>query len=195
MDNEAYASLNDQRDGRVLLVTPGNSTLETALSTDRARRLATVDIISPEELATPGFERRLQVETYNLVIFDQCVPTSMPWANTLFVGRLPPTAAWQRDASEVKVYGPQIIDWERGHPLLSLLDLSGVQIVDSLLAQPPAGGRILVDSTSGPLVAIAPRDGYEVSLSEVESSRCGPSREGLKWRIVWSSGRRWQSGK
>jgi von Willebrand factor type A domain len=161
LDNRAYAVLEDRRNGRVLLVTPGNATLEAALTTERAQRLASVKVITPDALETPEFKRQWQLENYDLVIFDQCVPDSMPLANTVFVGRLPPLESWKQSETAGKVNGPQIIDWERSHPLLSLVELAGVQIVDSLIVRPPAGGRVLVDSTSGPLAAIAPRDRYE----------------------------------
>ena len=161
LDNRAYAVLEDRRDGRVLLVAPGNTTLEAALTTRRAQRLAAVEVISPDALKTPEFKRQSQSENFDLIIFDQCAPESMPLANTVFVGRLPPLETWQQSASANKVNGPQIIDWERSHPLLTLVELAGMQIVDSLVVRPPAGGRVLVDSTSGPLVAIAPRDRYE----------------------------------
>ena len=36
-----------------------------------------------------------------------------------------------------------------------------MQVVESLLTKPPAGGKVLVDSTAGPIMAIAPRDSYE----------------------------------
>jgi hypothetical protein len=161
VDNRAFGVLEDHREGRVLLVTPGNATLEAALTTDRAERLAAVEVISPEELEKPDFQRRWQLETFDLVIFDQCIPQTMPLANTVFIGRMPPLEHWQLATTDDKAYGPQIIDWDRSHPLLNLIELAGVQIVDSLITQPPAGGRVLVDSTGGPLVAIAPRDRYE----------------------------------
>jgi hypothetical protein len=59
------------------------------------------------------------------------------------------------------VVDPQIIDWQRSHPLLDLVELGNVRIVDSLIVEPPLGGKILVDSTKGPLLSLAPRDSYE----------------------------------
>lgn len=98
------------------------------------------------------------------MIYDQCAPKSadqMPAANTLFIGRLPPLADWEEKSSKERVGAPQIIDWQRGHPLLSLVELGNVGVVDSLIVRPPAGGKVLVDTTKGPIMAIAPRDGYE----------------------------------
>jgi hypothetical protein len=188
LDNRAYAVLDKQQQARVLLVTPGNRALELGLSTERVHRLGTVTKADPKVLGTPDFQREMQAETYDLVIFDQCAPEKpeqMPLANTLFIGRLPPLPSWRagaspppaaassptpanassptqaNTASTEKVAAPQIIDWQRSHPLLNLVELGNVAIVDSLIVQPPAGGKVLVDSTKGPLLAIAPRDSYE----------------------------------
>ncbi len=161
LDNEAYAVLESRRNARVLLVTPGNTALETVLATERANRIAKIEKVSPEALEKPDYQRQAQSETYDLIIFDQCQPKTMPLANTLFVGRLPPQKFWTKQADKKLVFGPQIIDWERSHPLLNLLELGNIQIVDTRLTQPPLGGRVLIDSTKGPIFSIAPRDRYE----------------------------------
>jgi hypothetical protein len=117
----------------------------------------------------------------------------MPFANTLFIGRLPPLSTWRAGSSATpvnspsatrapeasasseappastaatpatpaRVADPQIIDWQRSHPLLNLVELGNVRIVDSLVVPPPSGGKVLIDSTDGPLLSIAPRDSYE----------------------------------
>jgi hypothetical protein len=125
------------------------------------------------------------------VIFDQCGPDNpeeMPLASTLFVGRLPPLPAWREASSTtapagaedseegdddkrpsspatpaepIKVTDPQIIDWQRSHPLLNLVELGNVRIVDGFVVRPPSGGKALIDAAEGPLLAIAPRDNYE----------------------------------
>jgi hypothetical protein len=166
LDDRAYAVLGRQRQARVLLVTPGNRYLELGLSTENVLRQGTVQKVAPAAIATPEFQREMQAEVYDLVIFDQCAPEraeDMPAANTLFIGRVPPLDAWRAEglAPPVRVSAPQIIDWQRSHPLLNLVELGNVAIIDSLIVKPPAGGKVLVDSTKGPLLAIAPRDSYE----------------------------------
>lgn len=144
LDDAAYAVLDKQKLTRILLVTPGNTSLELALSTGRARRFGKVEKVAPESLATPDFVREMQAEAYDLVIFDQCAPAKaegMPAANTLFVGRLPPLEGWTAKSSTERVSAPQIIDWQRSHPLLNLVELGNVVIADSLIVRPPAGGR------------------------------------------------------
>lgn len=161
LDNEAYTVVETKRDANVLLITPGNTTVETVLSTARAQRLANVTKLSSDLLEEQETQAQLQTEFYDLVIFDQCSPQQMPRANTLFIGRLPPGENWSPQDSAEPVYAPQIIDWDRSHPLLNLVELGSVRIADSLLAKPPLGGRVLIDSTEGPLLAIAPRDRFE----------------------------------
>ncbi|HMO85064.1 MAG TPA: hypothetical protein PKC18_09120, partial [Lacipirellulaceae bacterium] len=164
-DNVAYAVLDSGQAARILVVTPGNNrAMLAALATGRVARLAAVEQIRPEQLADDAVQRQLQAGAYSLAVFDQCAPASaeqMPRCNTLFVGRAPPTAAWQESVGAAPAAGPQIIDWHRAHPLLHLVELGNVAVVDSLIVTPPAGGQVLVDSTRGPLAAIAPRESYE----------------------------------
>jgi hypothetical protein len=62
----------------------------------------------------------------------------------------PPTAA-----------APQIVDWDRSHPILASVELGNVDIADSIVLDPPPGSTVLIDSTAGPIAAIAPRDAYQ----------------------------------
>ncbi|MEQ8210448.1 MAG: BatA and WFA domain-containing protein [Lacipirellulaceae bacterium] len=161
IDNTAYAVLDPVKDTRVLLVTPGNTTLEVALTTERTKRLAEIKVASVEEFKSEEFQRQVQAEVFDLIIFDQYAPEQMPPANTLFIGRIPPLPSWQEESGKEPVFGPQIIDWQRSHPLLNLVELGNVQIIDTLTVDPPPGGKVLIDSTKGPIAAIAPRGAYE----------------------------------
>ncbi len=170
LDDTAYAVLSQQSGGRVLLVTPGNTPLELVLSTERARRLVQVEKGDPKMLKSPEYKQLAHSDLYDLIIFDQCAPDEMPQCNTLMVGRLPPLPGWHKDGSLKEnadaakpqaVFAPQIIDWQRAHPLLNLVELGNMQIADTLLTDPPPGGKVLIDSTAGPIFAIAPRDSFE----------------------------------
>ncbi len=192
LDNRGFAVLDPQKQTRILLVTPGNNALELALTTGRAKRLGKVDKLSPEAIGTPDFQQRMEAETYDLVIFDQCAPAKpeeMPLANTLFIGRLPPLPGWAEKSSKEPVGAPQIIDWQRSHPLLNLVELGNVGVVDSLIVRPPAGGKVLVDSTKGPIMAIAPRDGYEdavLGFEIVGKNKVGEVEANTNWPRYFS---------
>jgi hypothetical protein len=192
LDNVAYASLDPQKQARVLLVTPGNRSLEFGLSTERTKRFGKIEKVAPDALKTPDFQRQVQSETYDLVIFDQCAPEKpeqMPLSNTLFIGRLPPLAGWKEKSSAEPVGAPQIIDWDRSHPLLNLVELGNVVVADSLIVRPPAGGKVLIDSTQGPLLAIAPRSGYEdavLGFEIVGHNEAGETLANTNWPRFFS---------
>jgi hypothetical protein len=187
LDNTAFAVLDKHQKTRVLLVTPGNRSLELGLSTERAQRLGTVEKISPEAIGTPEFKRDMQSEKYDLVIFDQCAPEKaedMPQANTLFIGRLPPLETWKAESSMAPVALPQIIDWQRSHPLLNLVELGNIAIYDSLIVEPPTGGKALIDSTKGPIAAIGPRESFEdavVGFEIVGRDEAGQTTVNTNW--------------
>src|SRR4029078_4927554 len=138
---------------------------------------------------------------YDLIIYDQCVPASMPRANTLFFGHLPPGPVWRggspvdadakkesenKDVVDPKdvAIGPQIIDWDRSHPLLANVELGNVDVADSLVLHPPPGGTVLIDSTAGTIGAIAPRDAYQdavIGFEIVGKAKDGSSTVNTNW--------------
>jgi hypothetical protein len=92
-DNVAHAVVNLPRPARVLVVTPGNDPLELALRTDEAQKIADISLAEPSLLETKAFADQAADGAYDLIVFDQCVPKTMPNCNTLFIGRLPPADA------------------------------------------------------------------------------------------------------
>jgi hypothetical protein len=174
-DDIGYAALNDAKPGHVLAVTPGNVALELSLATKRAGRLGDIQIKAPDYLDSENYRREVDTGVYNLIVYDQVAPKVMPRANTVFVGKLPPGPDWrggeeasrakpadeESDRSQTRAVGPQIIDWDRAHPILASVELGNVDIADSLVLDPPPGAAVLIDSTAGPIAAIGPRDAYQ----------------------------------
>ncbi|QDU90597.1 hypothetical protein Pla175_40060 [Pirellulimonas nuda] len=204
VDNRAYAPLNDMRPGRVLLVTPGNFVLEAALATGRAGRVVEVETASPEVLKQKKHQDDAQAGLYDLIVYDRCAPETMPRCNTLMIGALPPTAAWQEglaaapdeqadaDAdADAKPAAPapktaalpQIIDWSRIHPLMTNVELDNVDIVQSLVLTTPRGGATLIDSTAGPLLVAAPRESYEDAVLgfDILTTDAGEQKYNTNW--------------
>jgi hypothetical protein len=167
IDDVAYAALNDSQASRVLLVTSGNVAVEQALTTGRADRSGEVTVEPPSFLETPSYETRATAGIYDLIVYDRCVPQAAPRSNTVYIGVLPPGDSWRKPtptslqppASSLSV--PQIIDWNRSHPLLANVELGNFDIVETLLLTPPAGATTLVDAAEGPIVAVASRNSYE----------------------------------
>ncbi|MHB0957330.1 MAG: VWA domain-containing protein [Pirellulaceae bacterium] len=158
LDNVAYAAINRPRLARVLVVSPGNEALRTALDTGQVQEIAEVTFAEPTILADAVHRDQTEAGLYDLVIYDRCQPTRMPQANTLFFGTLPTGDVWQAGPSTGP---PTIIDIDRVHPLTQLVDMSYVRIAEGRALQPPTGSTVLFDSVIGPLLAIGPRDGFE----------------------------------
>jgi hypothetical protein len=189
-DDVAYAALNDAKPGRVLVVSPGNEPLAGAVGTERTARLGSVDFKPPDFLTSEEYQRNAELGEYDLVIYDQCAPPAMPRANTVFVGRLPPGPRWRERTVEPAEGGKQgeataestpaeprsvnmaqILDWDRSHPLLAHVELGNILIGTSLILTPPIGSTVLIDSTDGPIAAIAPRDAYQDTVLGFEFVR------------------------
>jgi hypothetical protein len=158
LDNVAHTAINPSRPARVLAATPGNEALRLALDTDEIRSLANVVIVKPAELETKQQQDLADAGYYDLILYDRCVPQRMPQANTLFIGRTPPVEGWSQGEVQVE---PFIIDTDRVHPLTQYLELGNVTIVEGRPLKTPPGGATLIDSHIGPLLSIAPREGFE----------------------------------
>lgn len=174
IDNIAYVGLNQNRPGRVLLVTDGNLALETALTTGRVERFGELIRIKTADLDTPEYKKPAASGDYDLIIYDRCQPETMPQADTFFVGMVPPLPNWKpdvvgEDATKDGAVGrgieevqfPQVVDWNRAHPLLAYVELANLWIYRATPLSPPTGGSTLLDTTAGSMLAIAPRGSFE----------------------------------
>ncbi|MFV2067925.1 MAG: VWA domain-containing protein [Pirellulales bacterium] len=189
LDNTGYAAIGTPRRARVLLVTPGNEAIRWALTTRRARLLADVTVAGLDLLTTPAYQTDAASGAYDLILYDQCRPEEMPQANTLFVGRLPPGTAWhgEDDGAPPRVAVPQIIDTQQAHPLMRLVQMDDILIGESLRLRPPQGSLVLVDSSQGPLCAIAPRGAMEDVVIGFDLVRT--SAQGETFNTNWPVGR------
>lgn len=177
VDNEAFAAIRPAKQINVLLVTPGNNSLETALMTTRVQQIAGVKIMPPSYLTDPAYQAATLEATYDLIIFDQCAPTQRPASNTLFIGSLPPedkvdpsggaVSAGNTEINKNKwqfgqLQGPTVIlDVNRSNTITEYLEMGAVTIVEARTVQPPEQGTVLMSADIGPVFAIAPRGAYQ----------------------------------
>ena len=169
VDNVAYAAIRPAKQISVLLVTPGNKALETAMQTDRVQRVASVEIESPTFLTDPKYLSATLDAKYDLVVFDQCSPTQMPTSNTLFIGSVPPippvvpgdeskTSGWKIGEPQ----GPAIIlDVNRNNSITQYLEMGSVSIVEARTVDAGESGTVLMTSEIGPVFSIAPRGPFQ----------------------------------
>jgi hypothetical protein len=140
------------------LVTPGNEPLELALATPLANELSDITIEPPGFLYKNQYQTTAQNGGYDLVIYDRCRPKEMPQANTFFIGELPPGATW---SVEDKVDVPEIIDVDPAHPIMQWIVMDDVLLYEGTPLVLPPGATTLIDTHAGPMLAVAPREGFE----------------------------------
>jgi hypothetical protein len=158
IDNTAWTTINPPQPMKVLLVTPGNRPLALVLATEKVRALAQVVEHSPDYLKQPDYQKQAGSGNFDLIIYDRCRPDQMPQADTMFIDRLPAGDAWK--AGEA-VSAPQIIDTDRAHPLMQIVEMGDVIVAEAKPLFPPVGSTVLIDTNAGAVCALGPREGYE----------------------------------
>ncbi|MCE3018515.1 MAG: BatA and WFA domain-containing protein [Pirellula sp.] len=206
IDNTAYAAIRPNKPISVLLVTPGNSALETALTTGRCQRIANVRVESPTFLIDSAYLANDTESLFDLIIFDQCAPTMMPESNTLFMGSKPPSlsepkkdsdeskkpsevALGEADFSKDWQFGPSsgpviILDVNRSNPMTQYLEMGSVVILEGMTVTPPENGTVLMTSDSGPVFAVAPRGPFQDAV--LGFGMLQSTSEGIQVNSDWS---------
>jgi hypothetical protein len=186
LDNQAWAIINPSRRARVLLVTSGNEPLERALTVPSAQQWADVTVEKPSALTGEAYRKEAAGAAFDLMIYDRCAPATMPQANTWFIGAVPPQADWSAAAA---VAQPQIIDTDRSHPIMQGIELGDVIVSEARPLTIPSGGKRLIDSNKGTLLAIGPREGFEdavLGIDFLKADEHGEATANTNWPIKLS---------
>lgn len=203
LDNVAYAAIRPDRQVSILLVTAGNTALETALRTQRITQIAKVQIEPISYLASQDYQTNASEAKYDLILYDSCSPEKMPASSTLFLGSVPPadiqpTVGLEATDSSPSAIEPEetpkwtfgelsgpviVLDVNRSHPISQYLEMASVGIVEGRTVRPPSSGAILMISDNGPLFAIAPRGPYQDAVLGFDIVR--PSAEGMEINSDW----------
>ncbi len=187
VDNRAFSAINAPRQARLLLVTDGNDALEQALATRSLQRLAEVSVIAVDGMQDQAFEDATLQGDYDLILFDRCQPEKSPACNALYIGSVPPGGEWKQD--EQDALGPQVIDVESMHPLMKYVNFGDVRFVRCRPCEGPPGTRILVESEQGPMISVAPRQGFEdvvMAFPIMANDEEGNSIPNTDWPIRYS---------
>ena len=157
-DNVAYGVIEPARKVNVLVCTEYNRYLKLALGTERIQQLANVNFESSKFLDEKEYAEAVALGSYDLILYDQCVPEKMPECSTIFIGAIPPTDDWSVGDKS----GPTIIiDTLVTHPIMSAVQMGNVIIVESQALTGPKGTINLMDSTEGSIMSIASRSGFQ----------------------------------
>ena len=158
LDNEAYCVLNPSRLTNILVVTDYNPALKLATSTERLKKIANVEFADRSFLKEKQFQTNAALGVYDLVIFDQCSPETMPACNTVFFAALPQGDGW-KFTKELEI--TPIIYTNNSHPIMFDVQMQSVSILNGQVIEGPKGNTNLVESIDGSVIAIGPRSGFE----------------------------------
>ena len=136
-DNKAYAVLSQSRGIRILLMTDGNPFLEAVLELYPNAR---IDRNIPS----------LDYADYDMVVFDRISPPPLVRGNFLVIDAPAPEIPIRKGEA---VQNPHVSSWDRGHPVLDSLSLSGVTIARADKIYAGEGVKILASSGETPLIA------------------------------------------
>jgi hypothetical protein len=149
VDNEARLVLPRLDPVPLLLVTPGNVFLRTALGLD-----PTVTVT--ERTSVPA-----EVSSGTLLVVDDTPLPKVPAGiSALLIGNvgssLPGTV---RETVNL----PSVADWDRRHPLLEHVDLTGLQLTSAAVITPEHNAQALIETSKGPIAVSVERPGQRVA--------------------------------
>ena len=144
LDNRAYGVVATPAQTWVLLVGESNYFLETLLTSFPGLLVNVAPQVAEETLP------RL-LEANQLIIFNGVQPPPLRRGNFLLLNTTPQD---HRLRAQGTVTRPQVLDWQRQHPLLQFVELTDLHIEEALVVQPQAGAQSLVDGTGTSLLSV-----------------------------------------
>lgn len=147
-DNIARAFVAPPTELRTLIVSNGNFFLEEMLRNDER---VTVSVMRPADYAPR--------DDFDLTIFDGNSPAELRPINSVFVNSLPPIPGFAMAGEPVD--RPEIIDWNRVHPLMRFANFENVLVGKAMRYTMPTGAVPLVETVETPLISA-----YETDTSK-----------------------------
>ncbi|HEX5323645.1 MAG TPA: BatA and WFA domain-containing protein [Capsulimonadaceae bacterium] len=152
-DNTASVVIPAMKARKVLLVTAGDLFLEKGLNLDPDLVLYEV---SPKNYASEGHNG----VGYDLVVFDDFLPTTLPPGRYLVFHAVNAQMPVQVAGSDVA--SPNILDWSRTDPAMRFVDLSDLKLRVAAKATAAVWGATLAEADSGPVVVSGENDGSRI---------------------------------
>ena len=156
VDNRAYHILTEHSSLKTLLVSAHNPRLEAAIRT----------VSTGVELSSEKPETYSTGEGYDVVVLDGYVPDEPSGKNTIFLN--PET---DLPFGKLTSYNdnPDVIDWDRAHPIMRFVDLSNLRIRRSHNYEMPPWIKPLVESDAGTVIWQGEHDGQRVIILPFET--------------------------
>jgi hypothetical protein len=144
LDNQAYGVIAPPTQTWVLLVGESNYFLETLLTSVPGLLVNVAPQVAEDTLP------RL-LEANQLIIFNGVQPPPLHRGNFLLLNTTPQDRRLQVAGS---VQHPQVLDWQRQHPLLEFLELRDLNIEEALVIRPQGEAQSLIDGDYTSLLSV-----------------------------------------
>lgn len=152
IDHEAWAIVGGSMRGRALLVTRGNSFLETAL---RLQKNIDLYETTPAKYSSAG--------DFDLTVFDGFVPAQLPAGDIFFVN--PPTGSYMFGRSGREVPVSHIGAGSAGQDLLSEVDLTSIHVLRvSHQLTPASWMQPVITAAETPLLSAGENDNRRIAV-------------------------------
>jgi len=157
-DDAAWAILSPPKKLSVLLVTGGNSVLESAL---QACPLAQLEVQTPAQFDTTDPNALSVEQDYDVIVLDNHVPPALPKCRYLVFGR-PPDGIDVSAPEELE--NQVIVDWRTKHPALKYVDLTNLFAAKCYRMMLPRDADVLAEFNETPALALVRRNGSSFLL-------------------------------
>jgi len=144
LDNRAFGVFAEPTQTWILLVGEGNYFLEQLLTS-----LPGVIVNVAPEVTSEALPQLLA--SNHVIIFNGVQPPPLQRGNFLLIHTVPQDNRLQAAAPVVR---PQVLHWDRQHPLLQFVDLTDLRIETALALQPQGGARSLIDGPDMSLLSL-----------------------------------------
>ncbi len=152
-DDAAWAVLSSPKRLSILLVTGGNTVLESAL---RACPLAQLERRSPAEFDAMDHATLSVEQPYDVIVLDGHVPSNLPKCRYLVFGR-PPDGIDVTVPAELE--NQVIVDWRTKHPALQYVNLANLFAARCHQVVLPGDADVLAEFNETPALSIVRRHG------------------------------------
>ena len=147
-DDAAWAVLSPPKKLVVLMVSSGNSVLETAL---KACPVAKLDTITPADFEAIDHTVRDIAAEYDIIVLDRYAPEKLPRSSYLTFGVVPAGLGIVESGKSKNQY---IVDWRTRHAVLKYVNLTNLFAAEADNITLPRHGEVLAEFNETPAISL-----------------------------------------
>ncbi|MCF7955035.1 MAG: VWA domain-containing protein [Phycisphaerae bacterium] len=147
-DDAAWAVLSPPKKLVVLMISNGNSVLQTAL---KACPIAKLDMMTPTDFEAIDHTARDIGSEYDIIVLDKYAPEKLPRCGYLTFGVIPPGLDIVTNGKSKNQY---IVDWRTRHAVLKYVNLTNLFVAEAHNITLPRHGEVLAEFNETPAISL-----------------------------------------